>query len=108
MEFIKISTVTKRKPFTREQRAAAVEQVQITPIAPSCNTALPYLCLPALGITLGKILSPSHPMGKRVMGVHSSSTYLSSLQKSKHRLVILVLTSLKLSNIIINFDTQGV
>lgn len=46
MEFIKISSVAKSKPFTQQQRAAAVDQLghlQITVITTACNTTLSYL-----------------------------------------------------------------
>lgn len=46
MELIKSSSVAKGKPFTWEQRAAAVDQLshpQITPVTPARNTSLPYL-----------------------------------------------------------------
>lgn len=76
MEFIKISTVTKRKPFSQEQRAAAVHQLQITLITPSCNTALPFLCLPAWEWLWGRFSHPSHPMGKRLRGVDHVQTEL--------------------------------
>lgn len=107
MEPIKISTVTKRKPFTREHRAAAVHQPRITLITPSCNSALPYLCLPAWEWLWGRFSHPPRAMGKRVRRGDQLQTEL-TLQNFKNPSRNWCLTSLKLSNIITNFEAQGV